>query len=327
MAGLWDIFRSEKCVEEDILQVKINHYGVLNQKKIIYFIAEDNKNLGFFAMYRYWLEYLYFADICGYIPVIHSGPDFSYKEKNKVNGTNNPFEYYFKQPGAISVQSAKISRNVVNADSIHRQMVELIFTGKHSNYKVNRRYMNMMAHIVSKYIQFNEFTWEYILSGIKQLNFDEEKILGVHIRGTDFRSGYNNHPVYVTEEEYFKEIDQLFWKKSYTKIFIATDDVRVLDGFLNKYGERICFYEDIKRSNKNQSVAFSKDERNNHKYLLGLEVIRDMYTLSICQGLVAGVSQVAICAQINKLARKEQYEDLRIIDNGLNKNTRIFMRH
>ncbi len=124
-------------------------------------------------------------DICGYIPVIHSGPDFSYQEKGKVNGTNNPFEYYFNQPASVSVQNAKISRNVVNADAVHRQMVELILTGKPSNYKVNKRYMSMMAYIVNKYIRFNEKTLEYVLNGMKELNIAGRK----DIRGSYKRNG------------------------------------------------------------------------------------------------------------------------------------------
>lgn len=51
-----------------------------------------------------------------------------------------------------------------------------------------------------------------------------------------------------------------------------------------------------------------------------------MYTLSMCTGLIAGISQVAICAQINKLARGEQYKDLKIIDKGINVNNHIFKR-
>ncbi len=102
-----------------------------------------------------------------------------------MNGTNNPFEYYFNQPASVSVQNAKISRNVVNADAVHRQMVELILTGKHSNYKVNKRYMSMMAYIVNKYIRFNEKTLEYVLNGMKELNIAGRK----DIRGSYKRNG------------------------------------------------------------------------------------------------------------------------------------------
>lgn len=311
----------------DLFNQRIRHHGFANSDKIIYYIAEDDKDLGFFAMYRGWLEYLYFADVCGYVPVIKVGPDFVYQEKEKINGTDNPFEYYFLQPSLISVQSAKVSRNVINAVLSHREMVELILTGKYANYKTTKRYMKEMSYIVKKYIKFNQPTYDYISEGMKRLNIENEKVLGIHIRGTDFRAKYDNHPIYVNESECFKEIDDLFEKKRYTKIFVATDDDRILKNFVDKYGKKICYYDDVKRSSKNQSVAFSKNNRKNHKYLLGLEVIKDMYTLSMCSGLVAGISQVAICARINKMARGEQYEDIKIIDKGLNRNGHLFMRY
>lgn len=327
MNSLRELWTKQESPETDLFRMQIKHYGVLNKDKTIYHITEANKNLGFFAMYRYWLEYLYFADVCGYTPVINPGPEFAYREKEKVNGTKNPFEYYFVQPSQISVQSAKLSRNVVDAEVFHRQMVELVFTGRYCHYKANKRYMLELARIVGKYIRFNHPAWEYISNGMDTLQMQGEKVLGVHIRGTDFRSNYNNHPIYINEDECFKEIDLLLHKNSYTKIFVATDDGRILKNFTGRYGDRLCYYSDVMRSYKNQSVAFSKSSREKHKYLLGLEVIRDMYTLSVCSGLVAGISQVAICARINKLSRQEQYENIKIIDKGLNQNHHGFRRY
>ncbi len=327
MNSLKYLIKKDNKEKNDLLRVHIKHHGFLNKNKMIYYITEDNKNLGFFAMYRYWLEYLYFADICGYIPVINVGPEFAYGETEKIHGTNNPFEYYFIPPSSINVQDAKRSYNIIDADINHRQMVELIFTGKYCHYKVTRRYMYEMGRIVKKYIHFNQNTEKYIVDGINSLDINKEKVLGIHIRGTDFRSNYDNHPIYISESEWFEKIDLLFRQNSYTKMFIATDDTRILKNFIDKYGNKICYYKDVQRSNKNQSVAFSTGTRKNHKYLLGLEVIRDMYTLSMCPGLIAGISQVAICAQINKLSRGEKYEDIKIINKGLNKNTHVFMRH
>ncbi|MCM1261851.1 MAG: hypothetical protein NC313_03945 [Butyrivibrio sp.] len=326
MDNLKRLFIKKNTEETDIFKLKYKHYGVLNRDKILYYIEENNKDLGFFAMYRYWLEYLYFADICGYLPVVSAGKDFAYKEEGAVNETTNPFEYYFLQPSAISVQETRHSKQVILSDIVHRKMVELIFTGKAGNYKYNKRYLSMMSYIVKKYVHFNKYTEEYINESIKKLNFGQEKMLGIHIRGTDFRAKYNNHPVYVSEEDCFEEVEKMLKKNSYSKIFVATDDKRILSAFIKKYGGYICFYGDVERSSNNKSVAFSDNSRDNHKYLLGLEVIRDMYTLSMCNGLIAGISQVAICAQINKLARNEHYEDIKIIDKGLYKNSHYFAR-
>ena len=55
-------------------------------------------------------------------------------------------------------------------------------------------------------------------------------------------------------------------------------------------------------------VAFEKSGRKKHKYRLGLEVLRDMHTLAMCDGLVVGISQVAVC------------------DKGINRNCREFRK-
>lgn len=220
-------FRADSIDSTDPFRQKARHYGLANGDKTIYYIEDDNKDFGFFAMYRAWLEYLYFADVCGYTPVVYAGDHFAYKEEDPVHGTGNPFEYYFDQPASVTVCESRQSRKVVHSDLVHRQMVELVFTGKHSNYKTSRRYMHEMGQIARKYIKFNMPTWEYISDGVRHMGFEKEKVLGVHIRGTDFRACYDNHPVYLEEEDCFREIDRVTDKNSYSKIFIATDDNRI----------------------------------------------------------------------------------------------------
>lgn len=323
----WDyMVHKEDKTGVDLLLDQLRNCSINAHGKAVYFIEEDNKDLGFCAMYRAWLEYIYLADVCGLIPVIRAGRHFAYREDSMVNGTRNAFEYYFKQPAPVGVGAAGRKRNVLQSCVFHREMVELVLTGKCAHYGYTKRYMHEMARIIRKYISFNAQTQQYMDDGIEKMGIRDAKVLGVHIRGTDFRAKYDNHPVYVTEEDCFWEVDRLLQESAYEKIFVATDDARILKNFLIKYGEKMCFYEDVERSSKNRSVAFSKNSRRQHKYLLGLEVIRDMYTLSKCAGLVAGISQVAICAQIHKLADRQQYEDIRIIDKGIYQNSHNFIR-
>ncbi len=49
--------------------------------------------------------------------------------------------------------------------------------------------------------------------------------------------------------------------------------------------------------------CFIDDERENHHYLLGLEIIRDVYTLAACTGFVCGMSYVSFVVQILKKAK------------------------
>lgn len=321
---LRQLYGKNQKQEKDIFRLKQRHLGMDNRDKTIYYICENNENTGFFATYRYWLEYLYYADICGYTPVIDAGKKFAYAEETAVNGKRNPFEYYFCQPAGIELKEAKSSSRVIISECTQRKMVELIYTGKTNHYSYTDRYLEAMSQMADKYIRYNERTQNYINAGIKKLEIQNQKVLGVHIRGTDFRAKYNNHPVYLTEEDCFLEIDMIQEKNHYDKIFIATDDKRVLEKFMKKYRDKICFYDDVVRGDKNKSVVFLDNSRKGHKYLLGLEVIRDMHTLSKCDALVAGLSQVAICALINKLSLGEMYTNLRMIDKGIYKSNRHF---
>lgn len=315
-----------KKQDDNLFKIKQRRFGLANKNKIIYLVEENNGDYGFFAMYRRWIEYLYFAQICGYTPVIRAGSDFIYQETLENRNGNDAFEYYFEQPSEISLEEVCRSYRVVFSEVRHRQMVEYVFLGKYDCYYYNKHYLNIMSKIVGKYIRFNSETWSYINSGIKLLNIKEAKVLGVHIRGTDFRKKYNGHPVYIDEQEMYGQIDRLLIDKKYKKIFLATDDKRILENFNKKYRQIICCYQDVLRSDKDRSVAFLNNSRRNNQYLLGLEVIRDMYTLSMCDGLVCGISQVAVCAQMHKLARKEKFLDLHVIDKGVYDNRRKFRR-
>lgn len=208
-----------KNKEPDLFQLKQKHYGFSNGDKTIYYINETSADFGFFATYRYWLEYLYFADICGYTPVIDVGTEFAYCDKNVMKSIKNPFEYYYQQPASINVQEARHSNRVIHSDIIHRQMVELILTGKKSHYDCNFRYMQFMGEIARKYLKYNSETKSFIEEGLNEIGIGNNKILGVHIRGTDFKKKYNNHPVFVTDIEFFRAIDSIYEKNHYDRIF------------------------------------------------------------------------------------------------------------
>lgn len=312
---------------ENVFRFEQHRLGNINKGKIIYLIKEDNENLGFFAMYRRWIEYLYFAYICGYVPVIDAGEHFSYRNVARIKNTDNAFEYYFMQPAGISVEDACNSNRVIFSEVRHRQMVELVLLGRYDCYFYNKRYLHMMSDIVRRSVKFNQATWDYLSKGINKLGISKNKVLGVHMRGTDFRKKFNGHPVYITEQEMFDKIDSIILKYGYNKIFLATDDESILKSFTLKYHDFVCAYIDVVRSDKMQSVIFQKNNRRNNQYLLGLEVIRDMYTLSLCDGLICGMSQVTVCTQMNKLARREKYENIEVIDHGIYKNNRNFHKY
>ncbi len=304
--------------------LKPKHRGFLNRDKTIYFMNIGNSDCGFFAVYRLTLELLYMADVCGMVPVVQYNKSFLYAEGRKMNGSNNPFEYYFRQP-AISITEARNSFRVVSALRLHSDMVELVLNGRYGEYGASGLYLRQMAKMQKKYISLKPEVKGYIDGSIRE-SIGDGNILGVHIRGTDFKKNYHIHPKCIPVSKYIDEIRKEVNTGKWDKVFLATDDRHILMECEKEFGNKIIFYKDVYRGEKECSVAFSEDARPFHKYMLGLEVLRDAYTLAYCNGLIAGISQVSICARIIKLSNNANYKFLKILDEGYNSNGRSFKR-
>lgn len=317
----------------------IKHIG---DKKFMNFVLEDEKNPsriifscpgnknpdknimiihngfplnGFFAEFKCTLKLLAYADRYAFVPYIIYDDSYIYAEQKEINSTCNPFEYFFKQPSGLSYEEAMSSFNVFDSKTVHSYMVDMKHGIKLSSYDSGETYIDELALMMRKYIHLNERTQEYIGSSITELFEGKGRVLGVHHRGTDYRKEYKRHPKFVTLDEKINHIKKV--EKNYDKIFVATDEVQAIDKLQKVFGDKICYYKDVFRGDSDISVAFSASKRENHKYLLGLEVLRDMYTLAQCDGLIAGISQVSLCAQIAKRSMGNKYDFLEIIDNGI----------
>ena len=106
----------------------------------------------------------------------------------------------------------------------------------------------------------------------------------------------------------------------FKKVFLATDDEKVISLFYDAFGEKLCYYKDIYRSKHGEPIHYGNNnvKRKHHKFLLGLEILKDFYTLGHCSGLIAGVSNVSMCARIVKASLGEEYVYKKIVDKGVN---------
>lgn len=281
---------------------------------ILYRIRIGSKGDGFFAEYRRLLNYLYYADQLHLIPYIEFTEDYTYAEKQPVHGHTNPFEYYFLQPCVTEKESREYRYMLTNRDCDQDFSRRL---KPENGYDLSEEYVAAMADVSRKYIRPNSETEEMMRKARAFLG--ERKTLGVHVRLTDFRKNYYGHPTCVTADRHLEACRNAVEKYGFEQVFLATDDVETVELFRKEFGEKLLIYPDVVRSDGEVSVAFLHSERENHHYLLGLEVLRDMYTLSICSGLVAGKSQVSICAYIQRRVTGD-YEYREIIDAGYNTN-------
>lgn len=286
-----------------------------SKQNIYYYVKCGNSFSGFGAQFRRTLEALAFADYYNLIPFVEYTNDFLYAEDGPMNGTQNPFEYYFFQ-----IENAKnFNPDVdlyVEYEEHHRQIINSFF--ENNMYSISQEYVNYMGYIVKNYIQMNDIVKSYILDSIKRIELNDDYI-AVHVRGTDFNMGYKNHPKVISIQNYFSKIDKLLEKDNDIMIFLATDEEKTVQLFKEKYGEKVRIYKDVFRSADRTPVHFSKSSRDNHHYMLGLEILRDIITLSKGKYLIACNSQVSYCARIFKNSRDEKYKEEIIIDEGIYK--------
>ncbi len=298
--------------------LKLRHEGKENPGKIIYIIPAQGCGWGFFAEMRgTWAKMLY-AERLGMIPVVEYDSSFLYYDK-EIKRTCNAYEYYFEQPSCV--EHVHQSANIVYGGLIHSHSIEMEYGN--SGYNVQDRYVDDIAEVVKKYVKFNPSTREYLTNNCLKI-LSRKQVLGVHYRGSDFKKKFNGHPVPLTIDQIIDAVSTCWDNGKYDAIFLATDDAEAVSRFDERFSGKLLYYQDVVRTKGDVSVAFSSEERKHHKYKLGLEVLRDVYTLSQCEGLVCGLSQVGFAARVFRKSYERDYEDYILVDHGIYTNKNQF---
>lgn len=82
------------------------------------------------------------------------GDGYSYAEKEPVNGTRNPFEYYFEQPGGVSVEQLKAQQSVIKSRKENAALAGTL-NASGNGYDWSEEYLEEMGRISAKYIHLN----------------------------------------------------------------------------------------------------------------------------------------------------------------------------
>lgn len=303
--------------DENAIQVEEN--SEVDNERSVYAIKINQNGMGMGAFIRWALHGLWESKKMGVQSVIYfSGP---YSENHKINGTDNMFEYYFEQPSSIKYHKYKEASRVYFFDegtlkrfATRHNMSKRLLVG----YDISEKYIVEMSELFTEYIKLNERTKQYIEKGINTLGIKNKNYIGVHIRGTDYKLKWKNHPNALNVEQYFSEIDKLLDDEC-DGLFVATDDLGYLERFQERYGSHVVFYEDVHRGTDLVNVAMTNTDRENSHYYDGLEIIRDIYTLSYCKSLVVGLSQVSVCARIIQESRFHKDKRCIVLSNGIYK--------
>lgn len=329
MLKIKDKIKKMKCMEGIILYRKYkkdenfkelvksyNHNNIIlferenfieNPKDSFYYIKFEDLNSGFFAFWLWGLQELFYADKFHLISFIDWSDKNPYYEEEGVDGIKNPFEYYFKQITSHDLLEDKNEYKILNARV------------KMKNSYKNNQDLSNLVEINKKYMKLREDVEEKITSDINEL-LKHKKTLAVHIRGVEW-GNIKNHPIPLGLDKYVEQIDKALEQENFEQIFLATDSDDTIDYMSNKYSGKIVFYKDVARASKGSTtlaIFDSSIQRENNHYLLGLEVLRDMMTLASCDGLIAGLSNISLAAEITKLSGDKEYLYKHIFEQKIN---------
>lgn len=304
--------------------VLAKHNGMKFPDKVIYsikyFVPKNNTDIakgsgGFCATFRLILGQLLFSDMFDMIPVVEWGSNSIYYDSSMDHVTKNVFEYYFEPVSNVDYREVNECKNVIEA---HYSQAHYFIGSVLNSTIVKQDEIEQLGNIFKKYIRFNKTTKEYIDENLNSILNKKEKILAVHVRGTDYNIGLKNHPKIITPQEYLSVAKDIYSKGLYDKVFLATDDKNVLELFEREFKDNLLYYTDVFRTENHYGPHSTYSTRPMHYYKLGLEVLRDIYTLANCDSFVCCLSGVATTARYVKVALNQKFEEIIVLDHGIN---------
>lgn len=288
----------------DLPSVKYKSFGEKNPDKVFFVIYRTPYEAGFFSNFNHVVGFLKLIEGTSLIPVV----DFEnfktfYNTEDPINGTKNSWEYYFEQLSPYSLEEVYQSKNVLFCDGKYPHSAKFTNEEKIEYFKRTFRVKQDILEQIKEYDKF----------------FDDNRVLGVHFRGKDMNI-FPGHPFAPSEKQMFKYTDEIIEKYKINKIFVATDEKTYLDNYIKRYGEMV-FYANILRTEKINT--FNINPRDNHRYLLGKEVLTDMLLLLKCNGLLHGDSNITGSAKV----LNPDYEFSYCIYNGKNAKNKYAARY
>tara|TARA_B110000037_G_C17114606_1_gene503239 strand:- start:2290 stop:3333 length:1044 start_codon:yes stop_codon:yes gene_type:complete len=273
-------------------------FGKKNRNKKFYLIRVEPGG-GFFSIFFSILINIKLANKKRYIPFVDlENFHTKYNQKKKVRHTYNSWEYYFSKISNYNLTSIYQSKNVY-------------FSKKNINTRdyIKDHEFRTYKKIITKYVKIDNFI-KKIVENFEKKNFKDKKILGVHFRGTDMKTT-PSHPFPPTFTQVTFLIDNYLNKYEYDKVFIITEQLNYLNRLKKKYKDKIIFFDSY-RSNK--SKIFQETSRNNHRYLLGRDILIETLLLSKTDMIISSKTNVSKAALLfSKKNKKIIY-----INNGIN---------
>ena len=243
-----------------------------SKKKLV---IESYFDQGLFGQILNFNEYLHYL----YINKLY--PEFKFKSKLYGDLNNNDFvlPYIFEQKNIGKYHISEIPNEFKQHTSEDENNIylsrEFLMNYKDKNtfpQKDNFNYINKLLNI---YFKIKSSLEQKSLNILKR--YKSQKILGIHYRGTDKITSSENKSQ-ISNQLLIQVLKDLIEKNNFTKIFLATDDIKIESIITSNLNIKIIKQQNVTKIN-NQPIHFSKQISNQDK---SEQAFIDCLTLSKC---------------------------------------------
>jgi len=236
-------------------------------------------------------SHILYAKEKGYIPVVDLQNYKTQYFKDERQGKDNVWEYFFPQPGGISLS------DISDDDTILLGSAELSVKSHRAPnpYEIPE---NKNAVVPTERLEafrdmlvFSPQFEQYLKTKFDQLIGEDSEYIGILARGTDYTNlkphGHCRQPSPL--ELIRKTREQLNRTPTIKKIYLATEDLTIYKLFKQEFGDMLITNDQYRfTTNQNQYIADLKNERPNHSYELAKSYLTSLYILSRCSHFIAG---------------------------------------
>lgn len=241
----------------------------------------------------------------GFIPVMNMKTySNQYMEPGEL-GRVNTWEKYYEPLSGLSVDNVLDDPNTILGYDSPDYLI---------NYKEDYDVAGM-HHAYEKYIHIKPHVLEYINREYERSLKPYKRPLGVLARGTDMSQlKLKDHPIQPTMEEMANMTQKCCEAWGCDAIYLCTEDAKIYDFFKKNFGDKLVSANQQRFDNTgNKWIAEIEIERDNDKYLRGLEYLTTIELLGKCDNLLASLCCGTLCTQI---IHGPQYENLKIVEKG-----------
>ncbi len=219
-------------------------------------------------------------------------------ENNRINNSYNAWEYYFKQ--IFNYKEIYKSKSVIFSGN--QRLTKDDFNSKKKNKEIK--------NIIKKYIKILKKHQDEFHKTRSTLFKKNEKILGVHVRGT-LQKIVKSHWLPLDYKSMIIETMKIFTKEKCTKIFLVSEDINYVNFFEDFFKEKMII-RDTPRSKpfffSLHNKHFAQHKIKNNRYEMGRQTLLDSLLLSSVPVLLHDKSNVPHFSYLYSTLKQKRYQ-------------------